>query len=635
MPRWLLLLLCLSGPAAADEVVLVSGATLTGVVVAEDEREVSIRTELGLIRVPRDRVAEVRRDGSAAAPPAPVAASMERVFSLEGIDPAVAPASAGAFVAVALAGGRVVAVDPRAGGTVWSSAPVPEAIAGLAADPSGVYVSTGTGGVARLDPRDGRRLWAVAAATRIHGPPLVTRRGVFVFAPGEGLVGLDPATGNRRGALLLPEFVPDTPLAATEDSILVGEAGGAAVAFSADGTAPRGYHETGVRWNGAPLAISGRRLVVAAEGGLVLLDEAATAGRTLALPGLIAHPLGADPVRAFVSLGRGPAAVDLRTGRVLWRSEAAGRVTHLAGEGARLLAATDEERVVALSPSDGRVLFTADLGSPAASAPVAFGDGFVVVTADGRCLGFGPAATPPPPPPDTGGAATFRSADGYRFELPAGWTVYEPSIRGEVSVALRPDSAAGATPAFRGLDAAGRSLLATRSEIAIRVLPAQASPAQEFREVPADRATPGRVHREFVRQMDGRRLLTLSFACPETLRAAAEPGLLDILHGLAPDDAGPVAEEVAAAEAVLDALNRGDLEPVLPLLGTALWKSGDAGKPAMDGVTCRLLTRSSREAGRFRRVRVRIDDAGATRFTDLLLGSEGGRMVVTDWSGLR
>lgn len=158
---------------------------------------------------------------------------------------------------------------------------------------------------------------------------------------------------------------------------------------------------------------------------------------------------------------------------------------------------------------------------------------------------------------------------------------------------------------------------------------------REFREIEVRRVAPGRVLREAVRQIDASRLVTVSFLCPEALRAAAEPGFDDVLRSLAPDGDDPIPEEVGAAESVLAALNRSDLEPVLPRLGTALFREGAAGKPKMGGVVYRLLERRSEEEGRFRRIRVRIDDPSGSRFADLLLGREAGGWVVTDWSALR
>jgi hypothetical protein len=372
--------------------------------------------------------------------------------------------------------------------------------------------------------------------------------------------------------------------------------------------------------------------VVAAGERLVLLDETAAEIHSFTIPGLLTHPLGADPVRAFVSLGGGTAAVDLRTGRVLWRNETAGRPTHLVVDGPRLVATTTGERLVVLSPADGRILSVADLGAGATSAPLLFGERILAVTADGNGLCFEPGSAPPPPEPRGSEPVTFRSPDGYRLALPEGWVVYEPSIRADISVALRPGTTA---PLFAGLDATERGLLATVTEIAVRVLPAPGAPTPGFREVPVRRPAPGRVLREAIRQIDEGRLVTLSFLCPDMVRAIAEPAFRELLGSLTSDGDEPVPEDVRAAESVLDALNRSDLEPALPFLGTALWKDGAGGKPGMDGITYRPLERRSLEAGRFRRLRVRIDGPSGTRFGDLLLGREAGGWVVTDWSSLR
>jgi hypothetical protein len=105
-------------------------------------------------------------------------------------------------------------------------------------------------------------------------------------------------------------------------------------------------------------------------------------------------------------------------------------------------------------------------------------------------------------------------------------------------------------------------------------------------------------------------------------------------EALAPDETASLPPEVAAAEAVLDGLNRGDLAAALPFRGSPTWQAPGAKKPRRGGVLYRLLDRASRPAGRFLRLRVRIDEAGATRFANLLTGEEDGRIVVTDWTAL-
>ncbi|MCU0726621.1 MAG: PQQ-like beta-propeller repeat protein [Planctomycetes bacterium] len=632
MRRFVLALLLFAGPASADEVVLSTGAVLTGTVLSEDDQGISIRTDLGTIRVGRDRVAEVRRNGAGTIPPAPAAAPLKLHFRIEGIDGAVTPASTGTLAVVALETGIVVAIDPASGAAVWSATPESGRPVGFAADPTGVHVATGTGRLERYDPRNGRRLWSTVAASRLDRPPLLTRHGLFAFAPEEGLVGLDPASGRCRGTLLLHDLVADSPLVATEDTMFLAEAEGAIVAFGGDGASTRGYYETGLRPHGAAPKPSGRRVVVTAGERLVLLDETAAELHSFAIPGLLTHPLGADPVRAFVALGGGTAAVDLRTGCLLWRNDAAGRLSHLVVDGPRLVATTTGERLVVLSPADGRILTSADLGAGSASPPLLFGARILAITVEGDGLGFEPDSTPSPPDPVEKGPVTFRSPDGYRFALPAGWAVHEPSIRADVSVAVRPRTT---DPLFAGLDAMERSILATQTEIAVRVLPAPGTPMADFREVPVRRPAPGRVLREAVRQIDAGRLVTLSFLCPDLVREIAEPAFREVLGTLIPDDDEPVPEDVRVSESVLDALNRSDLEPALPFLGTALWKEGGVSKPGMGGTVYRPLERRTVEGGRFRRLRVRIDDPSGTRFGDLLLGRESGGWVVTDWSALR
>ncbi len=632
------LVLFVALPALADEVRLTTGVVLTGRIVAEDADSVSIRTDLGVMVVPKDRVAEVRKDEARPLPePAPegAARAAAAVWSRERVDVAVAPLAIGDAVVFASAEGGVVAVGTTDGRTLWSVPGDGSAVTGLAGDAAGVYVAHRSGTLSRLDARQGGVIWSTAVAAGLSGPPLVARPDVFVWAPGRGLVGVMAASGRPRGTLLA-EFTPDTPIAFEEGVLLAADGEGCLAALSGDGTKPLAAHETGVPFHGRPLAFSMRQIVVAEGERLALIAPATlTVVRSFPVPGLAGHPLAADAARAYVEVSGVAVSVDLRTGRVLWRAEGAGRVLGLTPAATTVFAVTSEQRLVALRPGDGTVIFAADLPAAAAGAPVVAAGVTVVVTVDGLLTAFAETAGPAPATaPGAEEGRVFHSPDGYVLPLPPGFAVFETAIRGDASLVLRPTP--GAPPfASPDLPEADRHLLSLGCEARFAVLPAEGEPSAEFREVPWPDAPEGEARRRFLRQIDAGRLLEVRFRFPESLRKVVEQEMLALLAVLRPEDAEwRPAPEVAVAEKVLAALSAGDLEATLPHLGEPAWQGPGAPRPRVGGVIYRVLSRDSAAAGRFRRVRVRIDSPESTRFADLLLGLSEGRWQVMDWAPL-
>ncbi|MHC4471411.1 MAG: outer membrane protein assembly factor BamB family protein, partial [Planctomycetota bacterium] len=449
----LLALLASPLPSLADEVVLHSGARLTGTIEVLNDKEVVIRTELGRMSFARSLVKEVRRGEEAGSeqpgsdrPASGVTAQL--AWSVRGVVPEHRPAAAGSAVALGRRAGGVVLVATEDGSPVWESSVGSTRISGITADPGGVYLATTVGDVVRLNPKTGRVMWQTRLAVPLGGPPHLHRRGVFVVSPGRGLIGIESATGAARGLLQLEERLA-TPLASVGPHLLAGDESGRLLDFGKSGTLVQTGLETVGNQKGRALAVGSRTVAVAARDRLVVYSpEKGKVVLESPIAGLRSPPLAADSSRAYVELGGVLTAVDLRTGRVLFRASALGRVERLTATSTRLLAALADSRLASLHPANGRVRWTVPLPSRPAAPPLLIGDLTLVLCEDGTCRAYrevagapspsGPAPTPPPEGPADAASARVHSPEGFTVEVPRGWVVSENATRAMVALGLRP-----------------------------------------------------------------------------------------------------------------------------------------------------------------------------------------------------
>ena len=92
--------------------------------------------------------------------------------------------------------------------------------------------------------------------------------------------------------------------------------------------------------------------------------------------------------------------------------------------------------------------------------------------------------------------------------------------------------------------------------------------------------------------------------------------------------------DVLAAEAVLAALARRDVEALPALLAKPLRGSVEQAVKAVSTRLLMLIDRRSFAAGPLREVRVRIDAAGETTYGSMMLEREGESWVVVAWDEL-
>jgi len=691
----LLLAFAIALPARADEVVLKSGDSVVGRIVEENEKEVVIETDLGRMRLGRDVIKEIRRGeraGPEETAEGPKRGA-KLAWRVSDVAPGIRPVGVGPLLLVVWAKGGVSALDPENGTLKWTALEANTTITGICADSSGAYVATSKGEVMRIDLRAGREgsvMWRTGFRGAVRGAPLLHRRGIFVFVPGRGLYGIDSANGKIRGLLEL-DLELDTPLASIAGEIAAGDAQGRVLLFGKKGTELPAAVETPGRWNGRELATSLRNLLLASDEKLTVYDPVAgKVVRHLPVPGLLAQPFAGDATRAFVEVDGALTGLNPQTGRILFQATELGRVTHLTVTGTSLLATTADGDLVSISPANGKVNWRTRLRSPGVCAPLLVGGRAVVLTEEGAVEAHVETDEPQPDPPagaaergpapEEAGTRVVHSPDGYSAAVPDSWEVSEDVTRGTVSIGLRPRADA---ERFAGAEELARRSLELTGKLAVLVTPMTEETAQElglrylenerreakeagyetekrtvktvtvgeekwdqvsleqiYAEATESKEVEGEtipaekrfLKRAFFRSLDSKRRIWVELRCPIEFAEAAAKDLEALTASIFPEaDSFTPSAEVQVAERVLGALNETDLEATMPHLSDPLRERTQSRPPVVGRRRYRLLDRTSEPIGKFRELRVRIDQGDQTGYASLLLAREQNRFVVVEW----
>jgi outer membrane protein assembly factor BamB len=270
------------------------------------------------------------------------------------------PATFAGRVVVGLASGRVVAVDPASGGTVFSvdaGGPV-----------SGEPLATGSVLVAATRQRevlaiapDGAVRWRVPVSGRVTAPTAGLAGFVYVASLDGRLAALDAASGQARWLAALGGPV-EAPLRAQRDA-----AGREVVAALRDDGTLLGFvspslasAEPRPAWtyrmrerDPAPAAGAGR--LFAAGSDLVALDAAT--GRVLwRLSETLGRSFGRDLVRRLVDREQGLSPEEVRAARAASAYELRGAIVRPpVVEAGLVLAATDEGLIYAVDAATGEL----------------------------------------------------------------------------------------------------------------------------------------------------------------------------------------------------------------------------------------------------------------------------------------
>ncbi len=332
----------------------------------------------------------------------------------------VTPLVVDGILYAASAAGTVQALDAANGLPVWRHAPQrPETVTGLALL-DGRLFSGGGNRLTALNAQTGRTLWRTDSGSA----PLALRTRVIAGMDGDGqtakgaLMALDPANGEPMWRLettaskafggltsvvgayeaqtmtLYWSTTRTTDDSGDGDSILAVNANSGAVTWRhklAKGAGGDGvviYDQTA----GTKAALL---LHLGRDGLLTVLDRASgKVVRTQSLTKMrVETPslsFDRSSLVAAAALGAEVAAVDLRSNRVLWRTDMGGPVAGvLATRGGVVFATLSDGQIVALA--DGKPLWRFRAGGPITTAPVSYAVGtrqFIAVTAGDMVYAF-------------------------------------------------------------------------------------------------------------------------------------------------------------------------------------------------------------------------------------------------------
>ena len=359
--------------------------------------------------------------------------------------------------------GGLVALDLATGAERWRYVTPYQARNAPAIEGDTVVVALGNGEVHALGLDDGAVRWTFDAAeglttyeSSLWAAPTIGDGAVFVALQGR-MSAIELATGEPRWQI---ELTSPYPWLGTTAAVTVTD--GLAIAnYGRDDGMTAWSTTTGARmWeiktgkslavNATPVAAGGELYFINSFGTVTAIDVV-TAGQIWSngfTPGgfdwgysITAAPAVADG-RLFVpTQWKDLVAVDAATGAELWRHTTPRGPLNFAhyrsGEpgfpaspvvtGDIVWVPRPDGRLVALGATDGRELWSTELGAPVVSAPAIAGDRLVVATFDGtvRALAPAPAAAipgavepcagdpdPDPPPSDGGCCDTPGSAGG-------------------------------------------------------------------------------------------------------------------------------------------------------------------------------------------------------------------------------
>jgi outer membrane protein assembly factor BamB len=314
---------------------------------------------------------------------------------------------------------RVHAVSASDGERYWTETLRPEGRrdrvargGGVAAAGGRVFVTTGFGFIVALDGASGDEVWRTTTDAPLQSAPTVANGRLYAITNDSELLAIDINTGEvvwTHQAIAEPaRILSASSVAVDSDSVVAPFASGELVALLAS---------NGRRlWSDA-LSRSGRLTSLSAindiAGRPVLQDGivfAASHSGVLAAIDLRSGQRGwarafastqtpwlAGTVLYAVNVDGELVAFDALTGNIYWvrqlrryvdEDEREGRVAW-AGPimvGGRLVLANSEGDVVAVSPTDGQTLATADVGQPVFIPPIAANDQIYIVTDEARLV---------------------------------------------------------------------------------------------------------------------------------------------------------------------------------------------------------------------------------------------------------
>lgn len=315
---------------------------------------------------------------------------------------------------------RVHAVSASDGDRIWTTQLRSEARdrtargGGVAASGGRVFVTTGYGFIVALDANTGDEVWRTEAGAPLHSAPVVAGGRVYAITNDSELVALDASSGAVQWnfqAIAEPARILSAPSVAVDgESVIAPFASGEVIALL--GANGRRLWSDSLSRSGRLTSLSaindiaGRPAVdsgvvyAASHSGLLAAIDLRSGQRVWARPFASTQtPWVAGEVVYAVSVDGELAAFDRSTGAIYWvvqlrryedEDDRTGRVAWQGPimVGGRLILANSIGDVVAVSPENGQVVATEDVGDPVYIPPITASGNIYIVTDDARLVVF-------------------------------------------------------------------------------------------------------------------------------------------------------------------------------------------------------------------------------------------------------
>ena len=270
------------------------------------------------------------------------------------------PAAQGDRVFAAGHDGDVAAYNAHTGERIWAVDTGIPVSGGPGAGFGVVVVGSSDGDVIALADADGANVWRARVSSEVLSQPAVSEQIVVVRTIDGKLFGLDTTSGEQ--IWVYDRDVPVLTLRGTGSPVI------------ADDIVLAGFD-------------SGRLVAVELAHGRLLWEShlAAPTGRTELerLVDIDGDPVVSDDVAYAVTFQGRIAALEVRTGRLLWERDMSSHAG--LGAGRRIYVTDDESRVWALDRTSGLALWRQDgLERREVTRPVEFGEYVVVADFEGR-----------------------------------------------------------------------------------------------------------------------------------------------------------------------------------------------------------------------------------------------------------
>lgn len=312
---------------------------------------------------------------------------------------------------------RVHAVSARDGARQWSEALRPtrgrDAAArggGVAVSGGRVFVTTGFGFIAALDASSGREVWRAEAGAPFHSAPTVSGGRVFAITNDSEIIAYDAGSGEvlwNHQAIAEPARILSAPSVAVDgDTVVAPFASGELVALLAP-NGRRAWSDALTRSGrltslsaindiaGRPVVADGFVYAASHSGVLVAIDLRSGQRVWARSFASTQTPWVAGGVLYAVNADGELAAFDRETGGVYWMRQ----LRRFANErdrerriswtgpvlmGNRLILASSRGEVVAVTPENGEIVATADVGAPVFVPPIVANEQIYIVTDNAR-----------------------------------------------------------------------------------------------------------------------------------------------------------------------------------------------------------------------------------------------------------